>query len=279
VKDPKAPRGHEILGFVLCVLSLCKSSAESLQMIEDHYTTAGCIPSAIRVILLRPNRVSPPTSPATKMITRNLAILLFAFLAKRCWSYSVNIEPKGKECFIVTASQGDTCSGSFEVISLYPEPIAVSVVGPPPENFLHFESIQKEGVDQKTDQELSEGSFQFDVEVSGDYTMCIENGNDVVETDGNDRVVAFNFRVTETDEVDYEYRGLESELAELRKGLDLLRDHQSYMSQREDYHRDAVDSINTKVLVWTILEAVILIGMAFWQISYISNFFEIKRRL
>jgi hypothetical protein len=91
--------------------------------------------------------------------------------------------------------------------------------------------------------------------------------------------VAFNFRAVANGQKDYEYAGLDSELAALRLGLDSLRDHQSYMNQRENVHKMTLESINTKVLCWTILEAVILIAMTVWQIYYISSFFETKRRL
>ena len=72
---------------------------------------------------------------------------------------------------------------------------------------------------------------------------------------------------------------LQSELADLKEGLELLKDHQSYMNQREDVHKATLESVNTKVLCWTVLEAVILVAMAMWQTLYIRSFFEIKRRL
>ena len=153
----------------------------------------------------------------------------------------------------------------------------MSVNGPKPKNKNYFESKQKKGVDVKTDKELSEGKFSFEAEADGDYEMCVSNGGE--ENDGITRIVAFNFRVSDVEESDYEYAGLKTELAEMRQGLDLLRDHQSYMGQREDLHKETLQSINTKVLCWTVLEAVILIGMSFWQISYISSFFETKRKL
>jgi hypothetical protein len=191
--------------------------------------------------------------------------------------YSVTLEPSEEQCFFVTAEQDDTCAGSFEVITPNPAPIIVTVTGPEPARTVHFESRQGEGVDAKTDKELSEGSFQFEAEEAGDYVMCISNGKE--DADGVVRIVAFNFRTSQQEEGDYEYNGIDQELSEMRQGLELLRDHQSYMGQREDVHREAMDSINTKVLVWTIMEAIILIGMSFWQISYIRSFFETKRRL
>lgn len=205
-------------------------------------------------------------------------VLLFTSFFVCTKQYSINIEPGESSCFSVTAAKDDFCTGSFEVLSSDPTPIAVSVHGPSPSQKTYFESKQKKGVDIKSDKELSEGTFSFDAETDGDYEMCVSNGGE--ENDGVTRIVAFNFRVSQdADESDYEYAGLESELAEMRQGLDLLRDHQSYMGQREDLHKETLQSINTKVLCWTVLEAVILIGMSFWQISYISSFFETKRKL
>jgi hypothetical protein len=208
-------------------------------------------------------------------------LTFFIFLSFLTYTkqYSMNIEPGEETCFFVTAEKGDICTGSFEVITPDPTPIIVSVHGPAPRNRLHFESKQSRGIDVKSEKELSEGSFSFDAESNGEYEMCIANGKGE-DNDGVMRIVAFNFRVTkDIEETDYEYVGLQSELTEMRQGLDLLRDHQSYMGQREDLHEKTLESINTRVLCWTILEAFILIGLSFWQISYISSFFETKRKL
>lgn len=108
--------------------------------------------------------------------------------------------------------------------------------------------------------------------------MCISNGNQE-NNDGIERLVAFNFRAVPQGEHDYEFVGLQSELTDLSEGLELLKDHQSYMNQREDVHKDTLESINMKLICWTILEVTILISMALWQIMYIRSFFEIKRRI
>ena len=107
----------------------------------------------------------------------------------------------------------------------------------------------------------------------------ISTGMKEAPNDGHSRTVAFNFRCHEIGDESYEYAGLEADISELREGLDMLKDHQSYMNQREDVHKDILDSINTKVLTWTFVEAFFLLAMALWQISYISNFFETKRKL
>lgn len=213
------------------------------------------------------------------MIKRLTTLILLLTHIAHTKQYSINIEPGEKNCFYVYAAKDDVCTGSFEVITSNPVPIGVTVHGPSPKRKVHFESKQKKGIDTKSEKELSEGTFSFDADSAGDYEMCIANGNGE-DNDGIMRIVAFNFRVTEElEETDYEYVGLQSEITEMREGLNLLKDHQSYMDQREDLHKETLQSINTKLLCWTVLECVILVGLSVWQISYISSFFETKRKL
>jgi hypothetical protein len=204
-----------------------------------------------------------------------LILLVLILLVEWCSSYSVEIKPGSKECFSEVAYKVNPCSGSFEVIQGDPKGLIVTVTGPSPKNTLHYES-KYDGDEEK---DLSEGTFSFDTTDKGDYTMCLQNG-DEDNNDGIVRVVGFNFRIMNSILTSsYEYAGLETEINDMKLGLELLKDHQSYMNQREDVHRATLDAINTKVLCWTILEAIILIGMAVWQISYISGFFETKRKL
>jgi hypothetical protein len=150
------------------------------------------------------------------------------------------------------------------------------VVGPAPGNKLYFESKYTGPGALQSDQ--TEGSFSFDAELDGDYSFCISNGNSD-SNDGKSKLVAFNFRVVDSTENDYELSGLQSELVDLHQGLTFFKDHQSFMNQREDIHKATLESINTKVLWWTVFESIILIAIAWWQIAYIRTFFEIKRKM
>jgi p24 family protein beta-1 len=209
-----------------------------------------------------------------------ITILLFLCLViVAIHGYSVEVLSGSKSCFIVRTVVGVPITGTYEVIMPDAKNIRVTVRGPT--GFLHFEkksaeTATDEGGDAESD---SEGFFSFDAEIEGDYTMCIYNGNGLKGIDGVPRLVAFNFRAVAQGQQDYEFTGLQSELTELSEGLELLKDHQSYMNQREDVHKQVLDSINVKVMCWTVLEAVILIAMSGWQIMYIRSFFETKRRL
>ncbi len=204
-----------------------------------------------------------------------IVICIIAALCTTARGYSIDVKAGERRCFFLSANKGVSCSGSFEVISPDPKPIYVEVRSPAPLNGLIYES-KFDPV--KADKDISEGSFQFDTEYDGDYKMCIANNDD--ETgDGLMRTVAFNFRAVASGLEDYEYSTLQTELLSLRQGLDFLKDHQAYMNQREDVHRETLDNINMKVLCWTVLEAAILLGMTFWQITYIQGFFETKRKI
>lgn len=188
-------------------------------------------------------------------------------------SLSVNLKSNDKQCFYLTTIIDTPCFGSFEILSNEPESIIITVTGPEPLfKLLHESKYKGEGSISKDE---TEGSFSFTTEENGDYKLCIEN-----EESNNEKVVAFNFRCVEfAGDIDYEFASMQSELFELQRGLNFLKDHQSFMNQREDRHRSILESTNFKVLSWTILEAVILIGMALWQVAYISKFFETKRKI
>ena len=50
-------------------------------------------------------------------------------------------------------------------------------------------------------------------------------------------------------------------------------DHQSYMRQREEHHRDMTESTNAKVLWWTIGESTVLFLLALWQIMSVACYY------
>jgi hypothetical protein len=210
------------------------------------------------------------------MAVFNVLTLFVLALASNAHGFSIEVKSGAQDCFLVSVNTGVPITGSYEVISPDPKYVYVTVTGPT--GFLHFENKVVYSMENVDKEDASEGFFSFDSDVDGDYKMCIANGNPS-NNDGVARLIAFNYRAVAVGEVDYQFVGLQSELSDLREGLELLKDHQSYMNQREDVHKSSLESINDKVLLWTVLEAVILIAMAFWQISYIRSFFETKRRL
>ena len=213
---------------------------------------------------------------------RLLILGVLLLLSKRISSYSIGLESGKKQCFFVKAERETTLTGSYEVLDESAEPIEVFVKGP--DKKIHYEA--KYTGDGALDLDNSEGQFDFDADMDGYYKLCLLNGFKHNKNDGKSRVIGFNFRVLdlmgddeEENPVDIGYSGLESELYDLQRGLDFLTDHQAYMNQREDLHKEELDSISSRVFMWTIVEALILVSLAGWQIMYIRSFFETKRRM
>lgn len=177
---------------------------------------------------------------------------------------------------MVSATAGLPCSGSYEIISPNPEPISISVVGPTPTNKVYFESKYSGPGALRSDQ--TEGSFTFDAEIDGDYSLCFANGNSN-SNDGKSKLIAFNYRVVDNGEADYELPSVQSELLDLQQGLNFFKDHQSFMNQRENIHKLSLERISWKVTGWTLFETILLFAIAWWQITYIRSFFELKRKM
>jgi hypothetical protein len=206
-------------------------------------------------------------------------LVVLAVFYESASGLSTSVDAGKMECFILTAAAGMPCFGSFEILSPDPEPLSITLTGPAPTHKLYHES--KYRGPNALDEDQTEGSFAFDADLNGDYELCIANGNPH-NNDGQPKLVAFNFRLVEGGgggDADYEYASMQSELLDLHRGLIFLKDHQSFMNQREHVHKSTLESINFKVQCWTVLESIILIGVSFWQIGNLSTFFETKRKM
>lgn len=136
------------------------------------------------------------------------------------YSYSIEIKPGSIECFYITATIGSPITGSYEVI--HPDPKYISILVSDHNNKIHYKKKVTTELDEENKEDASEGFFSFDAEINGDYKMCLANGHKD-ENDGVSRLIAFNFRAASIGQQDYQFVGLQSELADLKEGLDLLK--------------------------------------------------------
>lgn len=85
---------------------------------------------------------------------------------------------------------------------------------------------------------------------------------------------------TEKDyEEDHPMTKLTNLAGQLTDRIETLLDHQEYIKSRESLHRHVVEGTFSMVMRWTVLEALILIGIACAQVYYLMKFFETKRYL
>ncbi|KAF0716595.1 hypothetical protein DYB37_001931 [Aphanomyces astaci] len=72
-------------------------------------------------------------------------------------------------------------------------------------------------------------------------------------------------------------RAVEDMVYELNTNLDTVKDTQSYMKAKSVYHHSVVDSTNSRIVLWSCIEATILVSLVFWQMSYLRRTFEVRR--
>mmetsp|Transcript_5289 Transcript_5289/g.15055 ORF Transcript_5289/g.15055 Transcript_5289/m.15055 type:complete len:208 (-) Transcript_5289:164-787(-) len=66
-------------------------------------------------------------------------------------------------------------------------------------------------------------------------------------------------------------------VAKLEAQTSDILDQQQYTITREAVHRNTAESTNSRVMWWTILEVVLLICLAGFQVYYLRSYFEVKQ--
>jgi hypothetical protein len=198
-------------------------------------------------------------------------------------SFVIEVGADEDECFVIrTPSKGKAIiSGNYDLLDddLSSAPLRV---------VLTSEGNRKQSMVWESEEGSPEGTFSLEVD-GGRYSFCIHNGaaggDDMMADDGEARHVGFAIRVTPLqvgDGLGDNMSGAESlktaELlaggAKLIEGLDNLADHQAYLRNREVQHRNLVEATFARVVNWTMLEAVLLVGISVTQVMYLKKFLE-----
>lgn len=70
---------------------------------------------------------------------------------------------------------------------------------------------------------------------------------------------------------------LEDMIRELSGTLTGVKHEQEYMQVRDRIHRAINESTNSRVVMWSFFEALILVTMTLGQVYYLKRFFEVRR--
>lgn len=63
----------------------------------------------------------------------------------------------------------------------------------------------------------------------------------------------------------------------LAASLTGVKQEQEYMQVRDRIHRSINESTNSRVVMWSFFEALILVAMTIGQVFYLKRFFEVRR--
>lgn len=180
--------------------------------------------------------------------------------------YTITVDAHAEECFFENVEAGTKMGLSFEIAEGGFLDIDVKITAP-------------DGAVLYSGQRESSGIFTFSATTSGRYTYCFSNQMSTMTP----KVVMFNLEVGEAPNKNNEKKEevnpnkLEDMIKELGTTLITVKHEQEYMQVRDRIHRAINESTNSRVVMWSIFEASVLLVMTLGQVYYLKRFFEVQR--
>ncbi|KAL6081619.1 hypothetical protein STEG23_007834 [Scotinomys teguina] len=179
------------------------------------------------------------------MVTLAELLVLLAALLATASGYFVSIDAHAEECFFERVTSGTKMGLIFEV---------------------------------------AEGGFlDIDVEITGPDNKGIQRGpSPAGKSLRLMTLFLVNFKLVNRYKLDYfsliaHQNKLEEMINELAVAMTAVKHEQEYMEVRERIHRAINDNTNSRVVLWSFFEALVLVAMTLGQIYYLKRFFEVRR--
>ncbi|XP_037092629.1 transmembrane emp24 domain-containing protein 2-like [Pollicipes pollicipes] len=195
----------------------------------------------------------------------NLIVLTILALVKHSWSYMVTVDAHAEECFMEKVTSGTKLGLAFEVVEGGFLDIDIKLIGP-------------DGKTVYQQERESNGRFTFPAHMDGVFTYCFGNKMSTMTP----KIVMFSMDLGEGDKKDgvdgeASHNKLEDMIKDLGAALTAVKHEQDYMEVREKIHRAINDSTNSRVVMWSFFEALVLVAMTMGQVYYLKRFFEVRR--
>jgi hypothetical protein len=197
-----------------------------------------------------------------------LLLIVFFSILRFCLPYFITVDAHAEECFFDKVQNGTKLGLTFEVIEGGFLDIDVKVTGPDQEEII-------------TRERESNGKITFAASKTGAYHYCFSNKMSTMTPKG----VMFSMDIGEPQAapaaagVDGEAHPnkLADMIKELSTALVGVKHEQEYMEVRDKIHRKINESTNSRVVMWSFFEAIVLVAMTLGQVYYLKRFFEVRR--
>ncbi|CAH2259556.1 jg24270 [Pararge aegeria aegeria] len=193
--------------------------------------------------------------------------IILAVVISTANCYTITVDAHAEECFFENVEANTKMGLTFEIAEGGFLDIDVKITGP-------------DGTVLHRGERESSGMFTFSAATSGRYTYCFSNQMSTMTP----KVVMFNFEVGEAPHKDdgdkdkeVDHNKLEDMIKELGATLKTVKNEQEYMQVRDRIHRSINESTNSRVVMWSIFEASVLLVMTLGQVYYLKRFFEVQR--
>ncbi|XP_072934446.1 transmembrane emp24 domain-containing protein 2 [Epargyreus clarus] len=195
-----------------------------------------------------------------------LCTVLFITLFSTVTSYTITVDAHAEECFFEHVEADTKIGLTFEIAEGGFLDIDVKITGP-------------DGTIIYNGERESSGMYTFSAPMAGIYTYCFSNQMSTMTP----KVVMFNLEVGEAphketgEKEEVTHNKLEDMIKELSTTLKTVKHEQEYMQVRDRIHRAINESTNSRVVMWSIFEASVLLLMTLGQVYYLKRFFEVQR--
>lgn len=228
---------------------------------QSHYQTINfgrtglktiCTPIAIAKKLL---------IPAVFAVSLCLAVLI-----RQTNAYITTLDAHAEECFFEKAIAGTKLGFTFEVIEGGFLDIDVTIFDP-------------DGAQIHHEPKASSGKYTIEANKDGHYKYCFSNKMSTVTP----KVVMFDIETAR--QVQHKLSGAQEQdrmngmIKELTSSMTSVKHELEYLSVRDRIHRRINEETNSRVITWTWVEFVILLGVSVGQVFYIKRFFEVRRAI
>ncbi|KAJ8917346.1 hypothetical protein NQ315_002368 [Exocentrus adspersus] len=186
---------------------------------------------------------------------------LFSISVPQISAYFITVDAHAEECFFDKVEAGTKMGLTFEIAEGGFLDIDVRIVGP-------------DGKTIHQGERETSGKYTFAAHTQGVYTYCFSNKMSTMTP----KVVMFNMAIGEPPKVEKEGETtLEDMIRELSAALTGVKQEQEYMQIRDRIHRSINENTNSRVVLWSFFEALILVAMTVGQVYYLKRFFEVRR--
>ena len=120
-----------------------------------------------------------------------------------------------------------------------------------------------------------ESRVLFKAKLPGQHKVCFSNKMSTITT----KTVAFTVQAGDVGESssDRNVDPMERAIVHIAQGVNEIKNDQQYLRTRERVHRDTAESTNTRVLLWSFAENLLIVAMGFGHLWYLKRLFESRR--